>query len=333
MTTKHETVNHILSGKTTTPAHEEAVAFAPANIALCKYWGKRDEELNLPVTSSLSISLNQLGSEIRLRVGSQEDTITLNDKTLPSDSTFVIRLKKYLDMFRSKDAPYFTIHARNTIPTAAGFASSASGFAAMVKAINTLFGWGLDKREQSILARLGSGSASRSLYDGFVEWYAGESPDGLDSYAEPLKDIWPDLCIGLFVVSKMEKPIGSRPAMKRTVQTCPLYVAWPPKVDTDLIALKSAIQKHDFQLLGETAESNALTMHATMISSWPPVLYWQPESVRIMHTIWQLRNEGLPLYFTMDAGPNLKLLFLKKDADTVKTQFPDIQVVEPFNLG
>lgn len=327
--TKKDVVARILQGRPSSP-RPSASAFAPANIALCKYWGKRDEELNLPVTPSLSVSLGSFGSKVTLSLQGGSDAAELNGERLAEDSFFAKRLFAFLDLFRPAPDTRFSVVAHNTIPTAAGFASSASGFATLALALNEIFGWDLDRRSLSILARLGSGSASRSVYEGFVEWQAGTSPDGMDSYAEPLDAKWKDLRLGLLAVSTDHKPVPSRAAMKRTVETSSLYTAWPAKVEKDMAALKDAIRRRDFPLLGQTAESNALTMHATMMAASPPVLYWLPASLSAMHRVWALRDAGLPLYFTMDAGPNLKLLFEEKDAHAVKKVFYDVQIVAPF---
>ncbi len=332
MSSKLDIVARILSGRGTKPG-EAGRAFAPANIALVKYWGKRDEELNLPVTSSLSVSLGALGSEVTIRRGHGADTVILNGETLPADSSFARRVSAYLDLFRQDSSMVFHLDARNTIPTAAGFASSASGFAALVRSLDQLFGWDLDARELSILARLGSGSACRSLFHGFVEWHAGEAEDGMDSYAKPLAETWPDLRMGLVVISSEEKAISSRAGMKRTVETSPLYTAWPSKVAEDLPEVRAAIRERDFHRLGRTAESNALAMHATMIAAWPPVIYWKPESLAAMKRVAALREQGLAVYFTMDAGPNLKLLFERKDEGAVAAEFPALAVVAPFGEG
>lgn len=329
--TKQDVVRTILGNRAFRP-RGEGTAFAPANIALCKYWGKRDEELNLPVTSSLSLSLGQLGSRASFKLNTERDGVTLNGQKLENDHPFTRRLFSFLDLFRPDKSAFFTVVAENTIPTAAGFASSASGFAAVVTALDQLFGWGLDRKSLSILARLGSGSACRSVYTGFVEWHAGRSPDGMDSYAEPLDQTWPDLRMGVLVLSAREKATGSREAMKRCVETSPLYAGWPAKVEKDLAELKAAIRERDFERLGRTAESNALAMHATMISAWPSILYWMPVTVSAIHRLHALRQKGLPAYFTMDAGPNMKLLFLRKDEEDVLRAFPEIQVVAPFKV-
>jgi len=323
-------VVRMLLGQRSADARASASAFAPANIALCKYWGKRDEELNLPVTSSLSISLEHLGSDITLRPCAQWDRISLNGKLLEPNATFVQSITAFLNLFRPEPDFFFDVRAMNSIPTAAGLASSSSGFAALTLALNELFGWKLGRRALSILARLGSGSACRSLYGGFVEWHAGEARDGMDCYAEPLAATWPELRIGLVLLSEKEKPIGSRHAMKQTRDTSPLFPSWSAMVDKDLAALKAAIRNRNFLALGRTAEANALAMHATMLSARPAVLYWLPGSVAAMRKVYQLREEGVNVFFTMDAGPNLKLLFLRQNQGLLRDVFPDLRIVAPF---
>lgn len=311
------------------PLNQSAKAFSPTNIALCKYWGKRDQELNLPMTSSLSISLGNKGATTTIHViDAEEHVIVLNGKKLDLTANFSKKITEYLDLYQLPY--YFHLEIESNIPIAAGLASSACGFAALVMALNKLFAWGLDARELSILSRLGSGSASRSIWPGFVEWHAGVRADGMDSHGEMLPIVWPELCVGLLIVNQQEKSISSRAAMQRTVLTSSLYSAWPDKVKQDLAAIKAALHEKNFQLLGKTAESNALTMHATMLSAWPPVLYSLPETVILMQKIWQLRSEGLMVYFTQDAGPNLKLLFLEEDNDIIREKFPEVEMIKPF---
>lgn len=326
---KYEVVQLLLGERLRqTPGADSAKAFAPTNIALCKYWGKRNTELNLPITSSLSIALRDQGATVALaRHAKPYDHIILNGKVVSADSTFSQKLSLFLDLFRGSH--YFHIQIESHIPIAAGLASSACGFASIVLALDQLFAWQLSPRELSILARLGSGSASRSIYPGFVEWHAGVREDGMDSYAEPLADQWPELRIGLLMVSEQEKTLSSREAMQRTLMTSALYAAWPQTVARDLAAIKQAIASKDFLLLAKTAESNAMAMHATMLSAWPPILYAYPETVVAMQKIWQLRRAGLSLYFTQDAGPNLKLLFRAQDTETVSQQF-SLKMIKPF---
>ena len=311
MITKKMVVDSIV-GDNSSPIKMTTQQFAPANIALIKYWGKRDQELNLPVTSSLSLSLEE-GTHTTVTVA-KEDSVLLNGA--PADEAFTKRLFAFCDLFRTPGT-HFHIDTKNTIPTAAGFASSSSGFAALTLCLNDLFGWNKDAKILSILARMGSGSACRSLYKGFVLWNRGSIADGSDSFAEPISTFWPELKLDLVMISSKKKPIDSRRAMQITVDSSPLYSSWPAQVERDLPLMQQAIREKNVHLLGQVAEQNALAMHATMIAASPSICYWQPETVEWMHKIWQLRKEGPPIYFTMDAGPNLKLLSLAKDAPAI----------------
>ncbi|WP_409525450.1 diphosphomevalonate decarboxylase [Nitrincola sp. MINF-07-Sa-05] len=305
--------------------------FAPSNIALCKYWGKRDRELNLPVNASLSVSLKSLGSRTRLSpIDGLADEVWLNGERQRPETMFASRVSAFIDLFRQHSSFSLKVETHNNIPTAAGLASSASGFAALALALNECLELQLNRQQLSVVARLGSGSACRSVFDGFVEWRMGQREDGMDSHGIPLDQQWPDLCIGLIKVDASTKAVDSRAGMQRTLETAHLYQSWPLQAATDLSRLQQAIETQDFALLGECAEQNALSMHATMIASWPPLLYWQPDSITAMRQVWQLRQEGLPVYFTMDAGPNLKLLFEVSAREALLEQFPGMEIVQPF---
>ena len=241
---------------------------------------------------------------------------------------FAKRLIDYLDLFRTKDNVRFLIETANNIPTEAGVASSASGFAALVLALDQLFHWQLDKKNLSILARLGSGSACRSLWQGFVKWHAGVQANGMDSVAEPLSVEWPNFRMGLLIFSEKEKSIGSREAMQRVVATSRFYKEWPAQVDDDIKMIERALSQQNFDLLGKTAESNALAMHATLLTAQPSISYYLPETIAAMQSVWCLRAQGVSVYFTQDAGPNLKLLFLSKDEKIVKENFLNVEVIK-----
>lgn len=326
---KFELVNSMLpQGKVPIATDEQ---FAPSNIALCKYWGKRDAQLNLPINPSLSVSLAHLGTRTRVEpIDGPIDDIWLNGLQMRADTLFAKRLSGFIDLFRQTTRQSFRVETRNNIPTAAGLASSASGFAALTLAMNETLQLELERPALSMLARLGSGSACRSVYEGFVEWHMGHRDDGADSHAHPIDEQWQGLAIGLIKVDEGVKAVDSRSGMARTVESCHLYQSWPLQANTDLMKLHQAIVDRDFTLLGSTAEQNALSMHATMIASWPPLVYWQPDSVAAMQRIWALRQQGLEIYFTMDAGPNLKLLFQQHDATEVLAHFPDLEIVLPF---
>jgi len=324
-------VDHLLGQKLINlHPKQKGMAFAPTNIALCKYWGKRNAELNLPINSSLSIALPDKGALTNLALREDHDEVILNEQILAPNSTFVRRLQDYLNLFRPRRDWFLQINIQMNIPVAAGLASSACGFASLVMALNDLFEWQLNKSELSILARLGSGSAARSLWLGFVEWHAGVEENGLDSFAVPIVAEWPQLRVGILTFSEQEKPLSSRIAMQRTVDSSALYQSWPNKVMNDMAMIKQAIHTNNFTLLGETAESNALSMHATMLSSWPPIVYSLSETITAMHHIWKCRADGLPLYFTQDAGPNLKLLFLEQYETEVMQAFSNVSVIKLF---
>lgn len=322
----------LLAPQNRTPIKPCGQAFAPSNIALCKYWGKRNLELNLPITSSLSVSLNNKGAHAIISSSPNfKHELIINNGLLNSKSVYAKPLLSFLEEFaKFLNIKAFSLKLVFNIPIATGLASSACCYAAIVRAMSDFFGWQLDGKSLSILARLGSGSACRSIFEGFVQWHCGSNPDGMDSYAEPLAEHWPELRVGLHIISSRKKTTSSSEGMKRTVVSSPLYAIWPEKVNRDLVSLKKAITQKDFSLLGKTAESNALTMHATMLSAWPPLLYSSPKTIKIFKKIWMLREKGLEVYFTQDAGPNVKSLFLAKDSEKLSYYFHDLEVIAPF---
>lgn len=302
---------------------QTAEAFAPSNIALSKYWGKRNRPHNLPTNSSLSISLGKLGTHTRIEPASR-DVLLLNgaeiDPQSPnqSQSALFSRTFDFVNQFRrGQDFPLL-ISTVNNIPTAAGLASSASGFAALCKALCGAFALDLDDKALSVLARLGSGSACRSLWQGFVHWQVGTRDDGLDSHGIPIESDWQDLRLAVVLISTQAKALSSTQGMNQTVATSPLYANWAKTAEADVATLRHAIDTQDFDFLGKTSEANALAMHATMLAARPAVWYVLPESVAVWQVVWALRAQGLALYFTMDAGANVKLLYRAQDQTTVQ---------------
>ena len=308
---------------------ERATAIAHVNIALSKYWGKRDRELNLPMTNSLSLSVTPktcttVSSE------SEHDVIILNGEYLKNTSPLFQRIWHFLEIIRPHPAFFFRIETDNDWPTAAGVASSASGFAALTLALDMFFRWSLPRKELSMIARLGSGSAARSCFCGFVEWHAGNHPD--ESFAEVLPDRWDTLRLGLLLAdaSTEQKKISSSDAMEHTTRTSILHKTWPKQVEHDLFEIRQAIREQDFDRLGIAAERNALCMHATMLSASPSILYWRPETISHLKNVWRLRDQGLPIYATIDAGPHVKVLFEEPHTEAVRSAFLDIDIVAPI---
>ena len=308
---------------------ESGAAYAPANIALAKYWGKRDRALNLPVNGSLSISLGTLGTHTTIRAAAN-DRITLNGTDAAADSILHRRTFAYIDLWRRGAAQPLHVESTNTIPTAAGLASSASGFAALARALARYWQLDLPEGDLSALARLGSGSAARSLWHGFVKWERGTRDDGRDSIAAPIASDWQELRIALVEIDSGAKKTASSDGMNHTTATSPLYAAWPATAQADLAAIEAAIHARDFSALGSVAEANALAMHATMLAARPALCYLQAQTLTTLHRLWQARAEGLEIYATIDAGPNVKILCRARDEAAVRALFPQALWVNPF---
>jgi diphosphomevalonate decarboxylase len=292
----------------TTEHPNRATARAGANFALIKYWGKADARLNVPAVGSISITLDALFTETEVALAAElrNDELTLDGKRRDED---LPKISACIDLLRQRAGidTRVRVASRNNFPTGAGLASSASGFAALVRAAEAAFGLSLSARERSIVARQGSGSAARSIFGGFVEMHAGTAPDGSDSFAEPLLDgnEWP-LEVVIAVTAKGEKEIGSRSGMTRSATSSPYYAAWVAGQPPDLAAARAAIRARDFGALADLAEHNCLKMHAAALAAQPPLVYWNGATVECLHAVRRLRAAGVPVFFTIDAGPQLK---------------------------
>ncbi|PTE97115.1 diphosphomevalonate decarboxylase, partial [Staphylococcus cohnii] len=238
----------------------------------------------------------------------------------------------FMDMLRAKTNTtlYSYIESENFVPTAAGLASSASAYAALASACNEALQLGWSDKELSRLARRGSGSASRSIFGGFVEWEKGY--DDTTSYSFPIDaDRWEDDLAMIFVViNNKSKKVSSRAGMSLTRDTSRFYQYWLDHVDEDIAAVKEAISRKDFKGLGEVIEANGLRMHATNLGAQPPFTYLVPESYQAMEVVHQCRELGYPCYFTMDAGPNVKILVEKHNQAHVIEQLH--QHFEPHQI-
>lgn len=296
---------------------------AHTNIALIKYWGKRNKQLFLPVTSSLSLTLNEFYTETFLswQEEGKADSFTLNgiDQEIREGAP----ISRFLDLFRDLSGIYRPVQvvSDNFVPTAAGLASSASAYAALASASNILFDTRMNHQELSTYARQGSGSATRSLFAGFALWHKGQGDDSASSYAEQIDEAKWDIGMITVVVNKQEKAYSSREGMEHTRLTSPFYQMWPQTVAEDLDKMIHAIQLQDFTQVGEIAEHNAMKMHATMIASNPSFTYWEPDSIIAMNMVRNLRAANIECYFTMDAGPNIKVLCRLSQAQDIVQAF------------
>ena len=303
---------------------KSAESFAPINIALVKYWGKRNIALNLPVTDSLSLSAKHTGTTTKIslpEVPLSQHQVFLNQHLVAESSEFHERLTEFLKTVTPNS--FFKIETQSDIPVAAGLASSASGYASIVLALNKLLDWNASPTELSVLARQGSGSACRSLWPGLVHWKKGLNEDGQDSHGEPLS-LWPELSLGVILLTSEAKKTSSRDGMTHCQETSPLYSNWPELVRQDIKGALEAIAKKDFQQLGEITEHSSEAMHACMRASKPTLDYSLPETYECITQIKALRKRGLPIYFTQDAGPNIKVLFLDKDLGRIQEQLGEL---------
>ena len=285
-------------------------AVAHPNLALVKYWGKADAERNLPATPSLGISLAALRSRVQVQTDGAGDSVELDGRRLDP-----ARYRPFLDAVRGHCGTRngFRIRARNDFPSSAGLASSASGFAALAAACTAACGMELSAGELSALARVGSASAARAVFGGFVSLPAGAEA------ARPLvpAEAWPELRVVVAVVTAAAKPIGSREAMERVRRTSPAYAGWVADSAGLYREAVAAVRDRDLPRLGVAMRKSYSRMFATMLAADPPIRYWLPETLVLLAAVEELREQGVAAWETMDAGPQVKVLCLDGDAQRV----------------
>ncbi|MAA75452.1 MAG: diphosphomevalonate decarboxylase [Salinisphaeraceae bacterium] len=315
-----------------------ARARAHSNIALIKYWGKREASLNLPAVGSLSITLDALFTDTHVHFDPAlaQDRLALNDA---AEQVAPDRFVQFLDEVRRRAglSTRARIHTRNNFPTAAGLASSASGFAALALAASHAAGLALSLRELSVLARQGSGSAARSIFGGFVHMHRGDRDDGLDAFAEPVDppQPWP-LQMAIGIVDTAAKKTGSTDGMRDSAGRAPYYSAWVESASTDLTHALAAVAQRDFTRLGELTEHSCLKMHGLMLATPPGLIYWQPATLAALHAVRELRGQGTEAYCTIDAGPQIKVLHRAGDTAAVQAcldSVPGVREVRLSGLG
>jgi len=290
-------------------------ALANPNIALCKYWGKRDASLNLPSTPSLSLTVAPFRTRTSVTWGADEDRVVFNGA--PNSGAEARKILATLDRLAGDvPRPPCLVETDNDFPTAAGLASSASGFAALVVAANAASGLDLPASTLAVLARRGSGSATRSIQGGWVEWAMGVAADGSDSHGVQVApaEHW-DVRMLVVLVRSGPKEIGSTEGMNHTMRTSPYYPAWVAQAPADVDEARAAVLSQDLERLGRITERSALRMHASMLAADPAVVYWKPETLLALEVVRGARKAGLGGWATMDAGPNVKVLCAAGDAE------------------
>ena len=308
--------------------HGRATAIAHPNVALVKYWGKTPGPDNTPATPSLSITLDAFSTTTTVAVAA-EDGFTLNGSALADAKVarFLRTLREHFEL------PPLSVASSNDFPTGCGLASSASGFAALVTAIDGAFGLGLSARQRSAWARRGSGSAARSIVGGFGVL----RDDGEDWTAEELlpADAWP-LNVVIGITATRPKAVGSTAGMERSRRTSPFFNAWLASTEADYAAACEAVAERDFPALARVTESSCLKMHGVALASDPGLLYWNGATVTALHCVRELREAGLQVFFTVDAGPQIKAVCVPDAVEVVRArlaELPGVEAVVVSTLG
>jgi len=308
----------------------QALAKAQPNIALIKYWGKRDVERNLPAVSSLSITLEGLRTTMLVEFSPSfgEDSLTLNGS---ERAALLPRVSACLDRVAGPARLHAKVSSECNFPIEAGLASSASAFAALVVAGSAAAGIEHERHALAQLAGAASGSAARSLFGGFVELTAGDDDIRLAPLASPSD--WP-LEVVVAVTERGRKPVSSGEAMQRSAATSPFYSRWLDQQPTDLGIARDAVNNRDFAMLAEISEHNCLKMHSVTWTSRPPIVYWNAATLACMQAVRELRADGEAVFFTIDAGPQVKAVCLPESAASVAARLEAVDgVVQVMRSG
>lgn len=312
----------------------KVTAQAPANIAFIKYWGKADEALRLPLNSSISMNLSACVTTTTVEFSRSynedavefldQEALTILSRSLQDCRSESMRVQKHLEKMRARAGStlYAKVVTRNSFPKSAGIASSASGFAALTVAAASALGLSLSERELTTFARIGSGSACRSIPDGFVEWQKGKNSQTSYAYSLHSEDYW-DLRDIVVVVQTAQKKIGSTAGMDN-VRTSPFWNRRLRDMPDKIKTMKVALATKNFRMLGEAIEEETVNMHTVMMTQKPPLYYWNGTTMEIIRAAREWHDEGLPVYFTIDAGPNVHLICEAKDEKIVSKKASEI---------
>lgn len=302
-------------------------AIAPSNIAFIKYWGRKDEVLRLPENGSLSMNLSGLQTTTTVEFSPDyiEDYIEINGTREPNEGS---RVTKHLDRVRTlaKISYFAKVVTKNNFPTGTGLSSSASGFAALTVSAAKAAGLTLSEKDLSILARQGSGSACRSIPDGFVEWLDGDTSD--TSYAVSLypPDYW-DIVDVVAVVSEGRKDVSTSEGQK-LVGSNPFFPVRRAHIKERLELVKKLLAVKNFPEFGKLIEAEALELHAIMLTSRPSLIYWTPGTLTIMKLINKWKEDGLPVYFTINTGQDIHLICQQETVEFVKSKLTDVDGIK-----
>lgn len=300
----------------------KSTVVACSNLALIKYWGNRDDTLNIPINDSISVSLEDLQTTTTVEFGPKHaDSLVLNGD--PAKGEAKQRFEQFISHFRKLTGfrKPVRVESVNNFPTAAGIASSSSGFGALSHALYDAAGFEYQIPEISKLARLGSGSAARSPIAGYAHWYAGK--DHETSFATQLA-LADDMRILVVLTDQSEKFISSIDAMQLSKRSSPFFTQRGVQSNKNISQLKQAIEDHDFSLLGKISQQEANNLHAVINTTGLGLYYWNPTSLAIMKYVNVIREEyEIPCYYTIDAGPQIKILMKSDQANAVQELVED----------
>jgi len=305
-----------------------ASAAAHPNIAFIKYWGNQDHELRIPSNGSLSMNLSPLETRTTVSFNTDlgVDNLVLNNQ--PGSEESLIRVSTMLDRIRNlaNINTKAQVISTNNFPTGAGIASSASAFAALALAASTSLGLDLSVEELSRLARTGSGSASRSIPGGFVEWTPGVDHESSTAHSIAVPEHW-DLVDFIVLISQEHKSVISSDG-HRLAGSSPLQGARIADAARRLDICRKALLEKDFLTFADIVEQDSNLMHSVMITSEPPLYYWLPGTLEVMRAVRSWREDGLPVCFTIDAGPNVHVICPVGSAEQVKRQLGSLPNVK-----
>ena len=306
-----------------------------ANIAIVKYWGKKDAKKMIPATSSISLTLNDMFTETEMEFISDEDIKISVEKEMKNgdykdkfsnmtdlfylngelqDSVHTEKISKVVDLFRENRSQKVKISTTNNMPTAAGLSSSSSGLSAVIKACNKLFGKNYTQSELAQISKFGSGSSSRSFFGPIAAW---------DKDTGEIYEVRTDLKLAMIVLvlNENKKEISSRNGMELCAKTSTYFDEWVKQSEIDFVNMKKYLAENNFEKVGILTEENALRMHKTTETANPPFTYFNEKTYEAMDFVKNLRNNGEKCYFTMDAGPNVKVLCLEEDLEKLAEIF------------
>ena len=305
----------------------KATAIGPSNIAFIKYWGKKDENLRLPENGSISMNLSDLTTTttVEFLQNLREDSVIIDGK---AEKKKIERVSKQLDRVRKiAKFPYKAkVVSQNNFPSGTGLSSSASGLAALTLAASKSAGLNRSEKELSILARQGSGSACRSVPDGFVEWLEGNTSETSYAYSLYPENYWDILDI-VVVVSHDKKDISSTGGQK-IVATSSFYKVRLSNINKKIELCKKLLSEKNFPEFGKLIEAEALELHAIMLTSSPSLIYWLPGTIKIMKLVKKWRSEGLAVYFTVNTGQDVHLIIEGKNKEILLEKLQKVKEIK-----